>query len=98
MSKPLRFKSTEEFAKHFGLSEIEVLLANEKLRVVKKLKKTRMNQKLTQAQLAKKVGTKQPAIARMESGEIAEISFDFLLKVALTLDVGFTIRPPKKVA
>ena len=98
MTKPLKFKNAEEFGKHFGLTDIEMFIAKEKLRVIKKLRKSREDKGITQAQLAKKVGTKQPAIARMECGEISEVSFDFLLRVAVTLETSITIKPPKNAA
>ena len=41
------------------------------------------------------VKTKQPAIARMESGLVSEVSFDFLAKIALVLDVSFTFKRQK---
>lgn len=44
----------------------------------------RIQKKMTQAQLAKKVGTKQSAISRLESGS-SNPSFNFLRKVAKAL-------------
>ena len=44
----------------------------------------RIQKKMTQAQLAKKVGTKQSAISRLESGT-SNPSFAFLRKVAKAL-------------
>lgn len=46
---------------------------------------------LTQAQLAERAGTRQPSIARMESGAI-EPSISFLRKVAAALDAQVEIR------
>ncbi len=50
----------------------------------------RLKKKLSQAQLAKKVGTRQSAISRLESGE-SNPSFKFLQKVARALDSGLHI-------
>ena len=47
---------------------------------------------VSQAALAGMIGTKQPAIARMESGQISQVSMDFLVKVAMVLDVSFNVR------
>jgi transcriptional regulator with XRE-family HTH domain len=52
----------------------------------------RQKNKFSQAQLATLVGSKQPAIARMESGLDSEVSLDFLAKVAIALDVSFTFK------
>jgi len=50
----------------------------------------RLKKKMSQAQLAKKVGTRQSAISRLESGE-SNPSFKFLQKVARALDSGLHI-------
>jgi|TARA_Y100000310_G_C20344120_1_gene651211 DNA-binding XRE family transcriptional regulator/phage-related protein len=52
--------------------------------------KKRLENKMTQAQLAKKVGTTQSAIARLESGTYNP-SFSMLRKVADALDAKLTI-------
>ena len=41
---------------------------------------------MTQKQLAEKIGTSQPAIARLESGNYKNISLAFLRRVAKGLD------------
>ena len=58
----------EVFKKEYELLEEEFTLAKE----VIKLRKTK---NLTQKELAKLVGTSQPAIARLESGNYKNISF-----------------------
>ena len=50
----------------------------------------RLKKKMSQAQLAKKVGTRQSAISRLESGE-SNPSFKFLQEVARALDSGLHI-------
>ncbi|OGG30231.1 transcriptional regulator [Candidatus Gottesmanbacteria bacterium RIFCSPLOWO2_01_FULL_46_21] len=50
----------------------------------------RLKKKMSQAQLAKKVGTRQSAISRLESGE-SNPSFKFLQKVARALDSSLHI-------
>ncbi len=90
--KTTRYKSIKEFGKSIGLSEIEMELIRQKKKLIEKFKNTRLKKQITQAQLAKMVGSKQPAIARMESGLVSEVSLDFLAKIALALDVVLTIR------
>lgn len=51
----------------------------------------RVKKGITQAQLASKVGTKQSAIARLESGN-ANPSIDFLQKLAEALGKKLVIR------
>lgn len=51
----------------------------------------RIEKKMTQAQLAKKIGTKQSAIARMESGQ-ANPTIEFLERVARALGTKLAIR------
>ena len=87
------YKNAEEFAKDMGVSEIEIALLREKKRIVEKLTKKRIDANISQAALAKMIGTKQPAIARMESGQISQVSMDFLAKVAMVLDASFHVKP-----
>ena len=67
-----------EFKKEYDLLEEEFVLAKEILQL-------RKEQNLTQKELAKKVGTSQPAIARVESGNYKNISLSFLRKLAKVL-------------
>ena len=67
-----------EFKKEYDLLEDEFVLAKEILQL-------RKEQNLTQKELAKKVGTSQPAIARVESGNYKNISLSFLRKLAKVL-------------
>jgi len=62
------------------------------------LKEIRMKRGLTQAALARKVGTMQPAIARMEAGQVGEVGFDFLIRVAVALGISLEIGSPQKAA
>ncbi|MGH2557826.1 MAG: helix-turn-helix domain-containing protein [Thermomicrobiales bacterium] len=47
---------------------------------------------LTQAQLAERMGTKQPAIARLEAGQSVP-TLDTIRRLARALDVSFEITP-----
>ncbi|MDR3642367.1 MAG: helix-turn-helix transcriptional regulator [Candidatus Doudnabacteria bacterium] len=58
--------------------------------LVKMLIKKRLEQKLTQAQLAKKIGTKQSAISRLEQGSYNP-SINFLKKVSTALNADLKI-------
>jgi hypothetical protein len=44
------------------------------------------------------VESKQPAIARMESGQVLQVSMDFLIKVAMVLKVSVIIKPAQEAA
>jgi DNA-binding XRE family transcriptional regulator len=89
------FKSADDFGLAFGLSDLDMELLRQKKRFIAKLRKTREDLGMTQAHLAKLVGTKQPAIARMEAGDIGSVSLDFIGKIAMVLGTTMTIRPPK---
>lgn len=95
MKQSIKYKNAKEFAKDLGLSEIGIALVQQKKKLIEKLKAKRAEKKISQAALAKLIGSKQPAIARMESGQISEISMDFLVKVAVALNMSFTIKPPQ---
>ena len=61
------------------------------------LKRLRILKKLSQAELARQVGTKQPSIARLESG-YGFRNLTFLKRVADALDAQVEIRiTPKKM-
>ena len=55
--------------------------------VISDLISARIKHNMTQADVAKKIGTKQSSIARLESGTINP-SLDFLQKVASVLDLS----------
>ena len=63
----------------------------EELEPAHQLVRLRILQGLTQAQLATLVGTKQPSIARLESGAV-EPRLSFLRKVAAALGAHVEIR------
>lgn len=90
--KNKKFKTIDEFGSFLGLTALDIELIKQKKKLITKLVKARMEQGLSQAALAKLLDTKQPAIARMESGLISEVSFDFLTKVALALGISFTVK------
>ena len=94
-TKNKKFKSSKDFGTFLGLSDLDMELIQQKKKLIEKLKKARTEQELSQVELAKRVQTKQPAIARMESGLVSEVSFDFLAKIALVLGVSFTIKVEK---
>ena len=74
-------------------TRIETELTQHKKRLVCRLKDARHKNGISQAQLAEILGSKQPAIARMESGDVDEISMDFLLKASLALGISVTFNP-----
>jgi ribosome-binding protein aMBF1 (putative translation factor) len=90
--KNKKFKNADEFGSFLGLSEVDMELVKQKKKLIAKLTKARNDQGLTQGELAKMLDTKQPAIARMESGLVGEVSLDFLAKVAWVLDISFTFK------
>ena len=88
MSNSLRFKIWQRV----GLGSTVLLVSSVSFVAIASTQN--LKQKISQAELAKMVCSHQPAIARMESGQISEVSLDFLCKVALALSVSVTIRAP----
>ena len=88
-----RYESIDSLGKSLGLSDADLALIHAKKRAITRLRKAREDHGLTQADLARLIGTKQPAIARMEAGVISEVSFDFLVKIAWALGVTLTLKP-----
>jgi len=77
------------FKKEYDSLEEEFSLAKEIINL-------RKSYKLTQKELAEKVGTSQPAIARIESGNYKNISLSFLRRVAKALDAVPVIHLKRK--
>ena len=65
--------------------------------LVAQIIKGRKSKGLTQEDLARIIGTRQPAVARIESGKYLGCSINTLLKIADALDTTFTIKPRKKI-
>ena len=68
---------------------------NEEFILAKEIIKIRKTNNLTQKELAEKVGTSQPAIARLESGNYKNVSLAFLRKVAFALGTTPEIKLKK---
>ena len=68
--------------------ELAALVEEERrrLQLAEKIRSARQAAGLTQAQVAKQIGTTQSAIARLESGEYERLSIRTLLKVAAVLN------------
>jgi len=54
--------------------------------------KARESAGLTQEELAKKIGTKQPALSRLERGGFQKANIETLRKIAEALDVKLVIK------
>ena len=72
---------TSEF---LGLSDEETAYIEMRLLLVQKLRSLRERKKLSQADLAKLIGSSQSRVAKMEAGD-ASVSTDLLLKSILAL-------------
>ncbi len=94
----IRFKSAREFGRSLGLTDIEMELAKQKSKLIQQLKQMRIKKGISQAALAKTLGSKQPAIARMEAGQVSDVSMDFLIRAALALKVTVKIGAMKNAA
>lgn len=98
MKKKKFYLNLDKFGSAIGLSKLDREIISQKNRIIDYLKTTRLRKGISQKQLAQKLGTKQPAIARMEAGYVGEVSFDFLIRASLALTVPFEITPIKKAA
>ncbi len=81
------------------LADPEVQRAYAALEPAQQVARLRIARGLTQAQLAELVGTRQPSIARLESGAM-QPSIRFLRKVAAALDaqVEVTLAPRQQTS
>jgi DNA-binding XRE family transcriptional regulator len=94
----IRYKDAEEFGKSLGLSELDIELIRHKKDLIQKLTEKRKKLKLSQADVAARIDSKQPAIARMEAGLVGKVSLDFIAKVAMALGVSIHIKSAAKAA
>jgi predicted XRE-type DNA-binding protein len=62
-----------------------------KYEMIQSLIRRRNQLRMSQSQLARTVGTKQPAISRLERGEFNNITLSTLIKVAHALDLDLDI-------
>jgi DNA-binding XRE family transcriptional regulator len=83
-----RKASSPEFAKLYD-EELD------KLALARRLRDLRESRNLSQAELATRVGTQQPAIARIESGKVLP-RLDLLHKIAAALGMRLEIRFAKQ--
>lgn len=60
--------------------------------------KARETKGITQAALARKIGTKQPALSRLEGGRFTKATLETLKKIADALDMKLVVRLEKKRA
>ena len=60
---------------------------NEEFELAKKIIRLRIEAGMTQKDLARKAGTSQPSIARLESGSYHNLSLSFLRRVGTALHV-----------
>ncbi|PKA23694.1 transcriptional regulator [Leptospira sp. mixed culture ATI2-C-A1] len=72
-------------------------LSNE-FTLAKEIIKLRKKRHLTQKDLAEKIGTSQPAIARIESGNYKNLSLSFINRLAKALDAVPVIHLKSKGA
>lgn len=81
-----KIKHDEEFSKHY---EREQIINN----IAVMIAKARKERHITQSELARKIGTKQSVVSRLESGNGAFIpSLETLVKVADALDMRLTLQ------
>ena len=70
---------------------------DEEFEVLESIIKAREKAGLTQEQLARRIGTKQPALSRLERGGFRRASVETLRKIAEALDARLVVRlEPKK--
>lgn len=68
--------------------------------LIESMLKARERAGLTQTELAKRIGTKQPALSRLESGGFEKATVETLKKIADALDARLVVKlqPKKKKA
>lgn len=73
-----------DYSDFLGLSDEEVAFVEMKHQLVEAFKKERASQHLTQAEVAKLIGSGQSRVAKMEAGD-PSVSLDLLMKALIAL-------------
>lgn len=90
---PWKVIKTEQLAKELGV-DIETIKAKHEL--IRKIKKIRQDNNLTQEDLAKLINKTQSYVAKVESGlGTSNFSFDVLLGILKTLGYDYKITTKK---
>ncbi len=91
------FGSTKDFLK---LSDQEAALVEVKLSLIEALKKSRQKRRLSQVDLAQRMGSSQSRIAKIEAGD-ASVSLDLIVRALIAAGTtqqdirkAFTLRVP----
>jgi len=92
-----RVGTPQEF---LGLTEQEAAFVELKHALATSLRERRQNRELTQADLAKLIGSSQPRVARMEAGD-RSVTIDLLVRSLLALgttrkELASVVEPPKR--
>ena len=89
MSKFKSYKNARQFSTEaLGLNDYESWLITFKNKLVKLSVETRKKSDLSQAELAKILGTTQSVVSRIESGNSKNVTIDYLLKVISELGIS----------
>ncbi len=84
-------RSLNEFIREQREKDPEFAVEFDRLEVARLVRDLRERKKVSQGELAARVGTKQPAIARLESGRVVP-KLDLLGKVARALGRRLAVR------
>ncbi len=84
-------RSLNEFIREQRRKDPEFAAEFDRFEVARLVRELRELKKLSQGELAARVGTKQPAIARLESGRVVP-KLDLLDKVARALGTRLAVR------
>ena len=94
-----KFKKWEEFEENLNITDEEEAKINLEMDIIRATIEAREKANLSQSELSRKTGIKQPAIARVESGTHSP-TISTLIK--LLVPIGYTIKvvplnPKRKV-
>ena len=89
------FQSWEEFEKDLNITKEQEAEIKLEMDIIRKTIEVRKSLKLSQSDLSKKTGIKQPAIARFENG-IHSPTISTLIKMLVPMGYGIKIVPLNK--
>ena len=91
-----RFETWKEFRKELNLTPEEEEEIQLEMDIIKATIEARKKQKLSQEELSKKTGLKQPSIARIENGKISPTT-NTLIKILYPMGYTLKVVPLDKI-
>lgn len=93
--KSKTYKKMKDFGKDLGLSDDEMLIADLKTKIKKKIIAEVEKRKITQTELAKLAGLGRTVVSGVINGSLQSVSLERLIKILMAMDLLIDIKIKK---